>query len=140
MLYVDTSVLVALLTQESKTSDVIKWYGSCKQDLASSHWCVTEFASALGLKQKTGQLTKAQAQASWIKFERLCQQDLQLLSNAAVHFYDAALLAIDTAINVRAGAALHLASATANKATGLVSLDVGLLNSAKLLKLKPIAL
>jgi uncharacterized membrane protein len=50
------------------------------------------------------------------------------------------LLAINTAINVRAGDALHLASATANKATGLVSLDVGLLKSAKLLKLKPIAL
>ena len=140
MLYVDTSVLVALLTQESKTFDVIKWYGSCKQDLVSSHWCVTEFASALGLKQKTGQLTKAQAQASWTKFERLCQQDLQLLSNAAIHFYDAALLAIDTAINVRAGDALHLASATANKAKGLVSLDISLLKSAQLLKLKPIAL
>jgi hypothetical protein len=85
-------------------------------------------------------LTKAQAQASWTKFERLCQQDLQLLSNAAIHFYDAALMAIDTTINVRAGDVLHLASATANKAKGLVSLDVDLLKSAKLLKIKPIAL
>jgi hypothetical protein len=41
---------------------------------------------------------------------------------------------------VRAGDAMHLASATANKAAGLVSLDVGLLKSAKLLKLKPITL
>ena len=48
MLYVDTSVLVALCTNEAKTADVVKWYADCTEELASAAWCVTEFASALG--------------------------------------------------------------------------------------------
>ena len=79
MLYVDTSVLVALCTNESKTADVVKWYADCTQELASAAWCVTEFASAMGLKQRTGQLTEQQAQTAWMQFERICANDLQLL-------------------------------------------------------------
>ena len=47
MLYVDTSVLVALCTHEEKTESVIRWYQGCKSELASAVWCVTEFSSAL---------------------------------------------------------------------------------------------
>jgi predicted nucleic acid-binding protein len=47
MLYVDTSVLVALCTNEAKTADVVKWYANCTEELASAAWCVTEFASAI---------------------------------------------------------------------------------------------
>ncbi|MHB1248246.1 MAG: type II toxin-antitoxin system VapC family toxin, partial [Polaromonas sp.] len=64
MLYVDTSVLAALCTNEAKTADVVKWYAGCTQELASAAWCVTEFASAMGLKQRTGQLTREQAQTA----------------------------------------------------------------------------
>lgn len=60
-LYVDTSVLVALCTHEAKTATVAKWYADCAEELAYAAWCVTEFASALGLKQRTSQLTQAQA-------------------------------------------------------------------------------
>lgn len=77
MLYVDTSVLVALCTPEAKTDDVVKWYADCTDALASAAWCVTEFASAMGLKQRTGQLTLAQAQNAWHQFERVCANDLQ---------------------------------------------------------------
>ena len=64
MLYVDTSVLVALCTNEAKTADVVNWYAACTDELASAAWCVTEFASALGIKQRTGQLTESQAKAT----------------------------------------------------------------------------
>ena len=57
MLYVDTSVLVALCTHEATTADVVKWYADCTEELASAACCGTEFASAMGLKQRTGQLT-----------------------------------------------------------------------------------
>ena len=66
MLYVDNSVLVALCTNEGKTADAVKWYADCTQELASAAWCVTEFANAMGLKQRTGQLTKEQAQTAWM--------------------------------------------------------------------------
>ena len=56
MLYVDTSVLVALCTHETQTAAALKWYEACTDALAAAVWCVTEFASALALKQRTGQL------------------------------------------------------------------------------------
>lgn len=77
MLYVDTSVWVALCTNEPKTASVIQWYAACTDDLASAASYVTEFASALGIKQRSGQLTKTQAQTAWHQFERVCANDLQ---------------------------------------------------------------
>jgi hypothetical protein len=140
MLYVDTSVLVALCTNETKTADVIKWYAACTDELASAAWCVTEFASALGLKQRTGQLTGAQAQTAWVQFERICANDLQLLPVEAMTFHKAAMLTMDAVAGLRAGDALHLACAMEAKAQGMVTLDVVLSRSAKRFKVKPVAI
>ena len=140
MLYVDTSVLVALCTNEAKTADVVKWYASCTEELASAAWCVTEFASALGIKQRTGQLTEPQAQAAWIKFERMCANDLQLLPVEAMTFHKAAMLTMDVAAGLRAGDALHLACAMESKASGMVTLDAVLAKNSKRCKVKPVAI
>lgn len=140
MLYVDTSVLVALCTHEGKTADVVKWYADCTQELASAAWCVTEFASAMGLKQRTGQLTEEQAQTAWMQFERMCANDLQLLPVEVVTFHGAAMLTMDAAAGLRAGDALHLACAIANKAQGMVTLDVVLAKNAKRFKVKPVTI
>ena len=140
MLYVDTSVLVALCTHEGKTADVVKWYANCTQELASAAWCVTEFASALGLKQRTGQLTEEQAQTAWMQFERMCANDLQLLPVEVMTFHRAAMLTMDAAAGLRAGDALHLACAMQAKAQGMVTLDVVLAKNAKRVKLMPVAI
>jgi predicted nucleic acid-binding protein len=140
MLYVDTSVLVALCTNEAKTADVVKWYAACTDELASAAWCVTEFASALGIKQRTGQLTEPQAQAAWVKFERMCANDLQLLSVDAMTFHKAAMLTMDAAAGLRAGDALHLACAMEAKAAGMVTLDTVLAKNSRRCKVKPVAI
>lgn len=140
MLYVDTSVLVALCTNEIKTADVLKWYAACTVELASAAWCVTEFSSALGLKQRTGQLTEAQAQTAWVQFERMCANDLQLLPVETVTFHRAAMLIMDAAAGLRAGDALHLACAIANKAQGMVTLDAALAKNAKRFKVKTVVI
>ena len=87
MLYVDTSVLVALCTNEPKTPGVVRWYANCKNELVSAAWWVTEFACALGLKKRANQLTADQANAAWMKFERVCANDLQLLPVEASTFH-----------------------------------------------------
>lgn len=138
MLYVDTSALVALCTNEAKTAAVVKWYADCTDELASAAWCITEFANALGLKQRTGQLTEAQAQTAWMQFERMCANDLQLLSVEPMTFHGAAMLAIDATAGLRAGDALHLACAVANKAQAMVTLDAVLAKNAKRVKLKTV--
>ncbi len=138
MLYVDTSVLVALCTKEAKTADVVKWYAGCTQELASAAWCVTEFASAMGLKQRTGQLTEEQAQTAWLQFERMCANDLQLLPVEVMTFHRAAMLTMDASAGLRAGDALHLACAMEAKAQGIVTLDAVLTKNAKRFKVKPV--
>ncbi len=140
MLYVDTSVLVALCTVEPKTADVLRWYAACTDELASAAWCVTEFASALGIKQRTGQLTKPQAQTAWIQFERICANDLQLLPVQASTFHKAALLTMDAAAGLRAGDALHLACAVEANAQGIVTLDAVMTKNAKRFKVTPVAI
>jgi uncharacterized protein len=140
MLYVDTSVLVALCTNEAKSADVNKWYAQCKQDLVSAAWCVTEFGSAMGLKQRTGQLTTEQAHTAWVQFERVCANDLQLLPIEPATFHKAAMLTMDGASGLRAGDALHLACALEVKAKGMATLDVLLAKNAKLFKLKSVAI
>lgn len=140
MLYVDTSVWVALCTNESKTASVIQWYAACTDDLASAAWCVTEFASALGIKQRSGQLTEAQAQNAWLQFERVCANDLQLLPVEAMMFHRAAMLTMDASGGLRAGDALHLACAMEAKAAGLVTLDAVLAKNAKRVNVKTVAI
>lgn len=137
MVYVDTSVLVAMCTQETKTTEVLQWYTDCTQELVSATWCVTEFASAMGLKQRTGQLTAEQAQNAWVKFERMCANDLQLLPVEATTFHKAAMMTMNTAVALRAGDALHLACAVEAKCKSMATLDVVLAKNVKLFKIKP---
>ena len=140
MLYVDTSVLVALCTNEAKTADVVQWYADCKDELVSTAWCVTEFASALGMKQRTNQLTADQANAAWVKFERVCANDLQLLPVEAATLHKAATMTMDPATGLRAGNALHLACAIGAGVQGLVTLDGVFAKNAKRMKVKVIPL
>jgi predicted nucleic acid-binding protein len=136
MVYVDTSVLVAMCAQEAKTADVLKWYSECTKELVSAVWCVTEFASAMGLKQRTGQLTAEQAQTAWTMFERMCANDLQLLPIEAATYHKAAMMTMNTASGLRAGDALHLACAIEAKCKSMATLDVVLAKNAKLFKVK----
>jgi hypothetical protein len=136
MVYVDTSVLVALLLKEPRSSDVALWYAACKDDLVSAMWCVTEFSSALSIKQRTGQVDETEAQDAWQHFERLCANDLQLVPVEPVTFHRAAVLALDAGSGLRAGDALHLATALDAKAKGLATLDGVLARLARESKLK----
>lgn len=136
MVYVDTSVLVALMLREPRSGDVARWYAACEDDLVSATWCVTEFASALSIKQRTGQIDDTEAQAAWQRFERLCANDLQLMPVEPVTFHRAAVLTLDHDSGLRAGDALHLAAALDAKAKGMATLDEVQAKNAKALKLK----
>jgi predicted nucleic acid-binding protein len=137
--YVDTSVLVALCVNEPKSEDVSRWYSKCKDKLVSSVWCVTEFASALGIKQRTGQITTEQAQAVWQSFQRLCTNDLTLLTPDTNLFHKAAFLTLDAATGLRAGDALHLTSALQANVKRMATLDDVFARNAKQMKIAVVA-
>ena len=72
MLYLDTSVLVAALTNEAETERMQDWLGRQQADeLAISDWVMTEFSSALSIKLRTGQIGAAHRATASAAFARL---------------------------------------------------------------------
>lgn len=140
IVYVDTSALVALLVNEAASAAVERWYGRTKDELVSAVWCVPEFASALGIKQRTRQLDAVQARSAWERFGRLAANDLRLLPLEAMHFHRAGMLTLDPASSLRAGDALHLACAEQAGAHAIATLDEVQRRAARRLKIKPVVL
>lgn len=134
--YLDTSVMVALCTHEAASERTGQWYSNFADPLVSSVWSVTEFASALSLKRRTGQLDEDQASEAWALFERLCASDIHLLPMEPKTFHDAALLTMRPKSNLRAGDALHLACARHEGITRLATLDRVMADHAKALKIR----
>jgi predicted nucleic acid-binding protein len=140
MVYVDTSVLVPLFLNEPGSRAVAAWYAQEKSELVAAAWCIPEFASALGIKQRTGAIDAPQAQDAWARFERLVAADLRLLPVAPADFHRAAELVLDAASALRAGDALHLACAEAARATQIATLDEVLGRNAERLKFTRVVL
>ena len=81
MLYLDTSVLVAALTNEPRTSEIQEWLAAQPpEQLAISDWVVTEFSGALSLKVRTGRLTSAQRAEALAVFASLTEASFTVLS------------------------------------------------------------
>ena len=131
---------VALIVNEPASAACAAWYEAAKGELVSAGWCVTEFGSALGLKQRTAQLDADQARDAWTWFERLVANDVRPLSVERVDFHRAAMLTLDASSGIRAADALHLACAERVGARSLVTLDTVMAKNARRLKLKPVPL
>ena len=140
MIYVDTSIFVALCTSEPKSDAVDKWHNNSSAKMISSTWAFTEFSSALSLKVRTNQITEQQSREAWKKFDTLCQNDIELLPIESKTYYSAGILVIDGKSNLRAGDALHLAAAKAFKAKSIITLDKVLQKNASRLKIKTIVI
>lgn len=123
MVYADTSVVVALLVPEPMTAAARAWFASGDVVPVTADWCVTEVASALSIKVRTGQLTQAQAQRARAVFEQLTQGGLRLVPVSRTAFRDAAGLTSDHRHGLRAGDALHLAVAREIGAGTLATFD-----------------
>ena len=123
MFYIDTSVLVAALTQEARTTRMQQWLAEQSADqLTTSDWTIAEFSSALSLKMRTGQVQFEGRNRSLTAFSRIISESFVLLSISTFHFRAAARLTDHFSLNLRAGDALHLAVAMEHGAT-LCTLD-----------------
>ncbi|MCP9857921.1 type II toxin-antitoxin system VapC family toxin [Cyanobium sp. Cruz-8H5] len=138
MIYLDTSVVVALLTPEERSPHALDWFAQCREPLVSSDWLITETHSALGIKQRHHGLSSQSRQAAADQFVRLLQGGVELRSLDRDRFRQAAELLQDPALGLRAGDALHLAMALHSRCTQLASFDGRMLQAATALGLRPV--
>lgn len=111
MIYVDTSVWVALMTQESATERVETWFASNTEPLVSADWALTEFHSAIAIKTRTNQITAEQAGKVLDLFERLSTGGMTWVPVSRMAYRAAADLVDDFPSGLRGADALHLAVA-----------------------------
>lgn len=135
MLYFDTSFLAPLILEESTSTKIEAFFAKLKADeLYVSHWTRVEFASLIAREVRMGGLTEPDALLVIGQFDELVAESFQVLVPAVADYELAKSYIQHFATKLRAGDALHLAIASNHGAKNLYTLNVGLLNAAKLLK------
>ena len=139
MVYLDTSAAVPLFVAEPASDPVDRWFSACEVPLVSSDSIVTEFASALSIKERSGTLTAKDAKAAWRSFETFCQSGLRLAPVSRRAFEVAAKMVREPSRGLRSSDALHLAVAMEIGAKAIATLDATMASNAMRLRMKTVA-
>lgn len=132
MIYLDTSAAMPLFVPEPASDAVDAWFESCDDTLISSDWILTEFASALSIKVRRGEIVQKQAQAAWSGFESFCQSGLRLIPVSRQAFGQATQLVRNVSSGLRSGDSLHLAMAIEAGVDSIATADINLEKNARL--------
>jgi predicted nucleic acid-binding protein len=138
VVYLDTSVVVSLLTPETTSEAALQWILKSNQPIVSCDWIRTEFASALAIKFRLGQLNTKTLKATQAEFDHLIDSGVRLAPVTREMFIRAAQLAGQPKNSLRAGDSLHLAAALMLGANAMATFDSHLMANAKKAGLKTI--
>jgi predicted nucleic acid-binding protein len=106
--YLDTSLLVPLPIREPGTPRVQAFLSAgAAKALLISPWTITEFSSALALKERVRSISRQERRAALTMFEKFRSLRLELVPMEAADFEAAARLCDASAAPLRAGDALR---------------------------------
>lgn len=135
MLYFDTSFLAPLILEEATSARIEAFFAKLPAGaLYVSHWTRVEFASLIAREVRMGGLAESDALLAIAQFDELVADSFQVVAPGVADYELAKAYIQHFATKLRAGDALHLAIAANNGAKTLYTLDDGLLNAAKMLK------
>jgi predicted nucleic acid-binding protein len=135
MLYFDTSFLAPLILEESTSTKIEAFFAKLPSgEFYVSHWTRVEFASLIAREVRMGGLAEPDALLVIGQFDELVVESFQVLVPTVADYELAKSCIQHFATKLRAGDALHLAIASNHGVKTLYTLDVGLLNAAKLMK------
>lgn len=133
MIYIDTSVLVSSMTNEVDTRRAQEaLLQDANNSFYISDWSITEFSSALSLKERVGGISSPDAKRVRAQFYRMIEASLEVLEVSSRHFILAAEFAENPELVLRAGDALHLAIVSDHQMT-LYTLDKKLARAGSIL-------
>jgi predicted nucleic acid-binding protein len=136
MLYLDTSFIAPLVLNEDVSPQVEAFL--MKQtvgSLAVSQWTRVEFCSLVAREVRMKHFSPQVAETVITEFETLVQESCQVWLPDATDYDLARTLLTRFDSGLRGGDALHLAIARNHGADKVLTLDQGLLKSAKLIKI-----
>jgi predicted nucleic acid-binding protein len=64
VIYLDTNILVSMLTEDALSARAIEWFESQAEPLAISAWVCTEFNAVAGLRKRKGELSAVVAKVA----------------------------------------------------------------------------
>lgn len=121
-LYLDTSVLVSILTGEIDPDAGEAVLTGRSRALVISPWVVTEMSAALSAKLRNREIDDHLRQRALSTFAVFVDQSFEIWPVRSRHFKHAARLAEDQALALKGGDALHMALVVERKAA-LCTLD-----------------
>jgi len=107
--YLDTSVLVSMLTVDDNTPATSVWLSSASTRLSLSDWSLTEFSSAIALGVRTGRLTETDRAIAEASLGSWLTPDRRVEAVAPDDVRTARALILPSRRPLRASDALHLA-------------------------------
>lgn len=135
MLYFDTSFLAPLILEEPTSARIEAFFAKAPAgELYVSHWTRVEFSSLIAREVRMGGLTDADALLAIGQFDEMVAESFQILAPGVADYELAKAYVQHFDTGLRAGDALHLAVAANSGAKIFYTLDEGLLNAARLLK------
>ena len=122
-IYIDSSIWIALLTQEASAERLAQWLANEQGKLFTALWTRTELASALGIKARRSEFSQKQVTLLLREFEQWVISGVQLLNIDNRDFANASQVCANVNTKLRSGDALHLMVALRHEATHVATLD-----------------